>query len=165
MRVAAVLLIASALAAGCSSQPPPVAPPRSTPAGPTNTPLDAYRNYWQVTNASAANPTARDWSSDIALYTVDPLRSSDIATWRRFRDLGVVQQGTAKISPTVSSQSQDAAQIEDCVDITGVSSSQNGRSLSKPPGYPERFKVDAAARLTDGTWRLSELDRHWQQAC
>src|SRR5882757_3698648 len=95
MRVAAVLLIASALAAGCSSQPPPVAPPPSTPAGPTNTPLDAYRNYWQVTNASAANPTARDWSSDIALYTVDPLRSSDIATWRRFRDLGVVQQGTA----------------------------------------------------------------------
>lgn len=161
MTLAAIAVSLSA----CAPAPPPAPPIASATPSPTVGPLEAYQQYWQVTEASARNPASRDWAADITQVTVDPLRTSDIADWRKFRDLGVIQGGELRFAPRLISNSGGVAQIADCVDDSAVSSTQAGRALTKPAGYPPRHSVDATAQLIDGAWRMSAVVQHWTDSC
>jgi hypothetical protein len=149
----------------CSSNASTPPAPASAVRPPIGDPIAAYRHYWLITTASGQNPSARDWSADISLVTADPLRTSDIDSWRHFRDLGVVQTGEPQLSPRLDSEQADLAQISDCINDSTVQTVQNGRQLAHPPGYPAKHQAAATLRLIDGEWRLTQLDQHWKTGC
>jgi hypothetical protein len=168
MRGGLAALVAVTALAACSSNPSlqgtPVGSAAPAPA-PGESPLEAYRHYWDLQSSIAAHPGARDWASDITLVTVDPLRTADIAEWQKYRDLGVVRTGTIGVSPQIISQTGTQATVKDCVDVSAVQSTQNGRLLPHAPGFPDRFQTDAILRVADGAWRLASLDQHYKSPC
>lgn len=158
----AVYVVVAGCSSGPATSPQPPFPSSSAPTA-TGTPLAAYRGFWQVQEAASHSPAARDWTSDLSLYTVDPLRTQVIDDWRRWRDLGIVTTGSSAFAPRITSQSAGSAQIADCTDTSDVNATQNGKTLGKPA--LSRYQLDATVLLIDGAWRLSEITYHRQQAC
>lgn len=161
-------LLALLVSASCAADPATPSLPSGSSAAPSpvNSPLDAYRNYFRVSDAARRSPLAQDWRAQFVTVAADPELARAVSQWEKFRDLGVIFFGdTVLVNPQISAQTNDTATVEDCQDETGVTAQQSGRALPNDPNQIRRGRATTTISLVGTTWVVSQLQLHRDQPC
>lgn len=104
---------ASASPSRAGGQTPTAAGPTATEAVDRTDVLAVYTAWWKALQSAYARGDPAD--PGLAAYAVDPILSRQRATIRALRAQGVVQRTTFTLQPQLRYQTDEYAEVEDCV--------------------------------------------------
>ena len=122
-------LIAVALAAtacsGSQTAPPPAPPtmtaPTPTAAPPTAAALAAYGEFWRISEAAFASPTAQDWQTEMAKVARGQALTDVMLEIRNYASVPAHLEGPVDHAPSVDPgipATPDRVAVLDCIDIS-----------------------------------------------
>ena len=183
MAVAVLVILALAMAAGCSrsggDRKPPVNPPSATSsvtpsvnaeeAAARAAALAAYNGYREAYIKAAA--TADADSTELTKYTADPLLAELKNDLKIKRDQGLVTTGrpvwNAQVTTTNVTVRPFTIQLDDCFDATNWPTvyKANGKPAGVP-GQNKKYHVTAEATLyDDGRWLINSARAERERPC
>ena len=165
--------------ASLSSTPLSSAPPTSTappwPAdltpdqvGEAQAAITAYTGYYKLIDQSYADP-GKDWSTEAAQWTTDPVKSSLLRNLAGTAQLGQYRSGSIAVHPTVTKVEPALVTMTDCVDATNVGFfDKNGNSIKAPdaPGTYFRHRAEVqVAQYEGGQWLVTFITDDYNTTC
>jgi hypothetical protein len=169
VRQASLLLLAAVLLSACSTTAgdapaPPTPPPAPKPAQQA---LLAYERYWSVTTAAFNAPNAKDWSADLQQVASGPALAGITEDVLNYATFPAHTEGTISRSPTVSTVTNDRAEIMDCVDLgdSRLIADTTGEILDDLANQVPRYQFRAELTQQNGRWLVNRTEPALDEPC
>ena len=125
-RLISIAVVAAAATACSASQPTPPSPPAtaaptSTPEAPTAAALAAYGEFWRVSEAALAEPSAQDWKGELDKVASGQALNDSVLEIQNYASVPAHLEGSISHSPRLDPQipaSNTRVAVLDCVDIS-----------------------------------------------
>ena len=168
----------SSSASPSSPPPSPTSPTSTAPPWPADLTADqvaeaqaaiaAYVGYGKLIDQSYADP-GKDWSTEAAQWTTDPVKSSLLRNLAGTAQLGQYRSGSIAVHPTVTKVEPALVTMTDCVDATNVGFfDKNGNSIKAPdaPGTYFRHRAEVqVAQYEGGQWLVTFITDDYNTTC
>lgn len=162
-------LLVVAVLAGCSTSSDEPAP---SPAPQTTTPterqaLAAYEEFWSVTDAAFAAPSARDWSPRLEQVATGQALDSLRRDVENYASVPAHTEGALTRAPTVVGSTDGRVDVVDCIDLGDfrLVSDTDGRVLNDLANRVPRYIYRAGLVFRDGRWLVNRTAPALDQPC
>jgi hypothetical protein len=154
-------LCAGLMAVACTATPPAaVTTPSATPppVSPEQAALATYAEFWRVTDAARAAPSARDWTPQIEAVAEGDALQAALKDVKNYASLPAHTVGAITRHPVVASATASRVSVVDCVDLgdSRLVSDRDGKSFDDLVHRVQRFRLRAdIVTAADGRWLVS----------
>jgi hypothetical protein len=119
--------------------------------------LAAYTDFWQVKDASAADPS-KDWSADFEKVATGQIAGGAVDYLVTLKVSKQHQVGSTALTATVLSVTSDAVTMQGCVNRTSVHLVDSaGAAVDSGEVVPAAFQTATATLQADGGYKVDEL--------
>lgn len=163
-------LLVVALVSGCSTfgsdEPAPAPAPQTTI--PAERPaLAAYEEFWSVTDAAFAAPTAQNWTPRLEQVATGQALDSLRRDVENYASVPAHIEGAVTRAPTVAGSTQGRVDVVDCIDLgdSRLVSDTDGRVLDDLANRVPRYVYRAGLVFQDGRWLVNRTAPALDQPC
>ncbi len=163
------LLLVVAVLAGCSTsgsgEPAPSPAPHTIPA--ERQALAAYEEFWSVTDAAFAAPSAQDWTPRLEKVASGQALDSVRRDVENYANVPAHTEGAVTRAPMVVGSSEGRVDVIDCVDLgnSRLVSDTDGRVFDDLANRVPRYVYRAGLVFRDGRWLVDRTAPSLDQPC
>lgn len=128
----------------------------------------AYTGYYKLVDQAYADPS-RDWSTDVAQWATDPVKSSFLRNVAGTAQLGQYRSGSIAVHPTVTKVEPALVTMSVCVDSTNMGFyDKNGDSIKAPDAPGSYFRHPSEVQVAEyqgNQWLVTFITDDYQKTC